>query len=606
MRFKTRLFGFRSFRNKVIMSSVICIVLPVLITLSIYNFLTKDAMEEQAILNANKELELTEEYVSKLLEDMLYVTNFIQVDTKLNAILKEKAEQDEATFNQQDYQQFLDDSSVMKTIEDITLVGEKSHVTIILKNNKFYTNYPVTDYNPINLYKEEWFENLNSIHGYESVWVDSQPTFFETEKKSNPYQLSVARTLRNEKSEVYGYVVVTMFENKINQIFENRLNNEEVLIINKDNKILSHRDSSQIGRLFPYTEKTRNREQSDIIKIAKKDYLLTRKQIPFNSWYLVSIVPYRDAVSTINTIFNKVFFLLLFLFGISFAILAYLINRITKPLVDLGKVVEEVRSGDLTIRSQIGSKDEIGQFSESFDNMLDRINEMIREVKDTQTRKRKAELAMLQAQINPHFLFNVLNSIRLKVFKGGDKESAKMISSLSKLLRMTVDTDKGTISFFDEVEVVKDYILLMNMRQKEKVTFVINITEESYQQPIPRFILQPLIENSIIHGLNQGGGTLKLHAFTTKTTFIIEIEDNGEGIESGKLANIQQNIGLSNNETHVILPSRKGFSSIGLLNVYERLLLTFGQEFKMKVDSVQGKGTRVTLLIPIGGIGDNV
>lgn len=237
---KTREFMSHSFRYKVILSSVICIVFPVIITLSIYNYLTRDAVKEQAILNANKELEITEEYVSKLLEDMLYVLNFVQVDTKLNSILKFKAEQDRSSLLTQDYEQFLDDRKVMKTVEDITLLGEKSQVTILLKNGKYYTNYPVTDYDPLNMFNEEWFKQLYTIHGYESVWIDSQPTIFESEKINNPHQLSVARTLRNKRSEIYGYVVVTLFENKISQIFDNSAGNDEIMLINEEDEVLSH------------------------------------------------------------------------------------------------------------------------------------------------------------------------------------------------------------------------------------------------------------------------------------------------------------------------------------------------------------------------------
>ncbi|WP_407272282.1 sensor histidine kinase [Radiobacillus sp. PE A8.2] len=600
MKFNKHFISSSSFRYKVILSSIICIVLPVIITLSIFNYLTRDAMEEQAITNANKALELTEEYVLKLLEDMLYVTNFIQVDTELNAILKNKAEQDTTDFTNQTYEQFLQDRNVMSTIENITLVGEKSQVTILLKNGKSYTNYPVTDYNPVRLLEEDWFNELASKHGYESLWIDTVPTVFQADKVNNPYQLSVARTLRNKNLDIYGYVVVTLYEKKISQIFKSRSDNEEVLIVNEDNKILSHRDTSQIGEVFPYLEQTQNQDHSSIIEIANQDYLLTTTEISFNNWKLVSLIPYREAVSNINSVFSKVFIILLLLFAVFFVVLAYLINRITRPLVDLGNVVEEVQDGNLSVRSRIQSDDEIGRFSKSFDYMLDRINLMIKEVQETQSRKRKAELAMLQAQINPHFLFNVLNSIRLKVFKNGDKESAKMISSLSKLLRMTIDENKDTIKFYDEVSTVSDYIFLMNMRQKEKNTFITNISNETYKQYIPRFILQPIIENSIIHGLQQSGGIIKLHAFTTKDKFIIEIEDNGEGMDAEKLAGVQNVFAPTSSLKQINQTERRtGFSNIGLSNVYERLAMTFGPEFRMKVDSAEGNGTRVTLLIPL-------
>lgn len=556
-------------------------------------------MKEQAISNANKELELAEEYVLKLLEDMLNITNFVQLNTELNAILREKAEQVDSTH--QEYEQFLKDRTVMNTIENITLVGEKAQVTILLKNGKYYTNYSISDYNPLNIFQEEWFAQLDTKNGYESIWIDTVPTVFQSYQGSNPYQLSVARTLRNNHSEIYGYLVVTIFENTISQIFDNRLKDEEILLVNDENTILSHRDTTEIGKTFSYLEGLK-KDGTALIDIDNKKYLLTAKDISFNRWKLVSLVPYREAISDINSIFNKVFFLLIILFTIFFVILAYFINRITRPLVYLGGVVEKVQGGNLSVRSRIQTNDEIGRFSQSFDRMLDQINEMIKETKATQARKRKAELAMLQAQINPHFLFNVLNSIRMKVFKNGDKESAKMISSLSKLLRMTIDTQKGMIPFAEEINMVSDYVFLMNMRQKEKVNFIINIANESYQQTIPRFILQPIIENSIIHGLNQKAGTITLHALTTQDKFIVEIEDDGQGMEKEKLLEIQKNMNVIETKKR----HQNSFSSIGLSNVYERLVMTFGRDLEMKVDSSQGKGTRVTLLIPKKGVGIDV
>ncbi|MDC3416779.1 sensor histidine kinase [Aquibacillus salsiterrae] len=587
-----------TFRNKVIISTVICIILPVILTLSIYNYLTRDAIKEQAIQNANNELELTEKYVSKLLDDMLYVLNFVQLDTKLNSILKSKAQEDDN--EEENYEQFLENQTVMDTISDITLLGKKSQVTILLKNGKYYTNYSVSEYDPLLIYEEDWFEQLKTLHGYESFWIETNPTVFQSEKTYNPYQISIARPLRDQRSAIYGYVIVTIFENKLSEVFENREANEEIMLVNGDGVILSHKNNNQIGQKFAYWEQNQKKNISNIIRFIDQDYLITTKELIYNNWQLVSVVPYKQAVSTINSIFSRVFFLLLISFTIFFVILAYLINRITKPLVHLGGVVEKVQKGNLAVRSRLHSSDELGRFSKSFDHMLDRINEMIKEVQETQSRKRKAELAMLQAQINPHFLFNVLNSIRIKVFRNGDKESAKMISSLSKLLRMTIESDKGNITFAEEVDIVTDYIFLMNMRQKESVTFVKNISDECYNQMIPRFVLQPIIENSLIHGFNQSKGIIKLNALMTKDNFIVEIEDNGIGMDSKKLETLQSNLG---NQNHLNIKGQSigktGFSSIGLSNVYERLVMTFGNKFQIKVESYVEKGTRVTLMIPM-------
>ncbi|WHY01220.1 sensor histidine kinase [Neobacillus sp. DY30] len=601
---KKRMFEPRSFRFKVIFISIICLIIPAVISLSIYNYLTKDTLKDQALTNANRELTIANEYVEKLLEDMLYITNFVQLDAEMNTILKEKA-QDKAGTNT-DYEKYMDDSKINKTIENITLVGEKSYVTILLKNGKSYKNYSTYDFNPSQLVSEDWFKKLNTLQGYESIWIESKPTMFTSEKRDNPYQISVARTLRDQNQGIYGYVIVTIMENKINQIFENMKGHEEMMILNSSNKILSHRDHVKIGEQFKYSEQLREKNSSNIFEISNKDYLIAEHDISFTGWKLVSLVPYKQAVNQINSIFSKVFTVQIVSFTIFLILMASLLRTITKPLVHLGKIAEAVKRGNLAIRSRLRSRDEVGRLSESFDLMLDRVNEMIKEITQTQERKRKAELDMLQAQINPHFLFNVLNSIRMKVLVKGDQESANMISSLSKLLRMTIDKNKEIISFREEVQIVLDYINIMNMRQKEQVKVEISVHEEADSLKIPRFILQPIIENSIIHGLNQSAGTIILRSELRDDQLFIIIEDNGQGMDEAALRQLNrklgQSIGMEDNDNR----NTKGFSSLGLSNVYERMFITFGGAFRMDIKSLPGEGTKVILTIHKGGNNSDV
>ncbi len=596
---KQRMLTPHSFRFKVIFISIICLIIPAIISLSIYNYLTKDTLKEQALTNAYRELTIANEYVEKLLEDMLYITNFVQLDAEMNTILKDKAQSEIETST--DYEGYMDDSKVNKTIENITLVGEKSYVTILLKNGKSYKNYSTYDFDPSQLVREDWFKKLNTLQGYESIWIESKPTMFRSDKKDNPYQISVARTLRDQNQGIYGYVIVTIMENKINQIFENMKGHEEMMILNSSNKILSHHDHEKIGEPFQYSEQLKKNNSSNIFEISNKDYLIAEHDISFSGWKLVSLVPYKQAVNQINSIFSKVFTVQIVSFTIFLILMASLLRTITKPLVHLGKIAEAVKRGNLAIRSRLSSKDEVGRLSESFDLMLDRVNEMIKEITQTQERKRKAELDMLQAQINPHFLFNVLNSIRMKVLVKGDQESANMISSLSKLLRMTIDKNKEIISFREEVQIVLDYINIMNMRQKEQVNVELSVHDEAYALKIPRFILQPIIENSIIHGLNQSAGTIVLRTDVSDNQLVIVIEDNGQGMDDAALSQLKGKLGQSIGRQDSLTTNNKGFSSLGLSNVYERMFITFGGSFRMDIKSLPGEGTKVILTIQKGG-----
>jgi two-component system sensor histidine kinase YesM len=580
-------------------------VIPATISLFIYNYLTTDTLKEQALSNANRELTIANEYVEKLLEDMLYITNFIQLDAEMNTILKEKAKSNiPSTLSE--YKSFIDENRINKTIENITLVGEKSYVTILLKNGKSYTNYSSWEYDPNQLLNEDWFKQLDDLQGYESLWIGSQPTMIKSEVKNNPYQLSVTRTLRDENVKVYGYVIVTIMENKINDLFSGLQGHEEMMLLNASNQILSHRDDSRIGEKFQYSSQLKEQNSSNIFQISKKDYLIAEHNISFTGWKLVSIVPYKQAVNKINSIFNKVFVVQVVSFALFLFLMAYLLRTITKPIVHLGNVAQSVKQGNLTVRSRIRSRDEVGRLSDSFDHMLDRVNEMIKEITVTQERKRKAELAMLQAQINPHFLFNVLNSIRMKVLGKGDKESANMISSLSKLLRMTIDKNKETITFQEEIQMVLDYIHLMNMRQKEEVKVKLQIHEEANSLRIPRFILQPIIENSIIHGLNQSEGTIGVRTEIMGSQLVIVIEDDGQGMDNESLLALQRKVTQPSGIDFISSEHTKGFSSLGLSNVYERMFITFGKSFHMDIQSKPGEGTKVFLTIHKGGCHSDV
>ncbi|MEY8342840.1 cache domain-containing sensor histidine kinase [Niallia circulans] len=594
----------RSFRYKVLLISIISLVIPAVISLLIYNYMTKNTVKEQALSNANRELNITSEYIEKLFSDMLYVANFVQLDPKMNTVLKGLAK---SAADKDGYDQYLLENEINRTIENITLVGEKSYVTILLKNGKYFTNYNIAEFDPRDLFKEKWYEDIEEAVGYESTWIESQPTIFELEKKNNPYQISIVRTLRDEGIQIYGYVVVTIMENKLSEVFNKTDGYNDVMMLNPSGKILSHSDDEKIGSVFTYRSKLFNRDGSEVLKMKDNEYIVTERSLSFSNWRLVSFIPYEQSINKINGIFQKVFLIQVLSFMLFLLLLTYSMKTITKPLEYLAELADKVQAGNLIVRSKIKGKDEIGRLSKSINLMLDHINTKIEEITETEARKRKAEFAMLQAQINPHFLFNVLNSIRMKVMIRGDKESANMITSLTKLLRITIDKNKEIITFLEEIEILVDFVHIMNRRQNRKVSLEMDVDPDAYSFEIPRFILQPIIENSIIHGFNQSDGLILIHAAIVNEMLIITIEDNGLGMNKEDLEQLKkktfQAVSLEN-------PQRKqqvkGFSSLGLANVYERLSITFGPAFNMDILSELGNGTIVILKIPMKGGKKNV
>ncbi|MNJ54037.1 Sensor histidine kinase YehU [compost metagenome] len=261
-----------------------------------------------------------------------------------------------------------------------------------------------------------------------------------------------------------------------------------------------------------------------------------------------------------------------------------------------------MQRGNLEERSGIRGNDEIGRLGWLFDQMLDRVKEMIAEVSDTQARKRKAELKMLQAQINPHFLFNVLNSIRMKIMKRGDLESGKMIGSLSILLRMTISREEDEIYLHEEIDLISHYVSLMNLRQKEEVELVLDIAPEAFLVKVPRFFLQPIVENAMIHGLSQQAGLIRIQAIRDGRQLIVRVEDDGGGMDSHQLECITHKLELSATDLKLLNNSETSghFSGIGLANVVERMRMFCGEGFSIHVRSEPGTGTVIEMFIPIG------
>ncbi|MDQ6422786.1 histidine kinase [Paenibacillus sp. LHD-117] len=587
----------RSFRFRLMVTAVVCILVPAFITLAIYNMLTKDAVKEEAVAQSRQKLQLVDGYVTNLFDYMLYIANSVQNDSSLSVVLKEIANGKTYDGPNGEYERFLDQAKILSKIDFLTIQGDSAYVTILLKNGTKFTNYPISDFDPIALKDEPWFGQLDGLTGMQSLWIGTSPTVFPIERVNSPYQISMGRTLR-AGVKPYGYVFVTIMEKQVGGIFGRLSEGQETMLLDGGGRIMSHLDKEKIGESFSHSANLESSVRPEIVNVGDESYILTSQKQKLTGWELVSLTPYKQAVFKLNSIFNRVAVLQLLSFVVFVLLFLYLLGTFTRPLVRLGKMAETVQRGNLEVRSNIRGSDEIGYLGQSFDLMLDRVKGMIAEITLTQSRKRKAELAMLQAQINPHFLFNVLNSIRMKVMKSGDLDSAEMISSLSKLLRMTIIQSKDTIPLHEELSTIADYVLLMNMRQKEKAELRLDPAPDTLMCLVPRFFLQPIIENALIHGLSQRAGTIEIASSTTSQDVVISVRDSGSGMEEVKLAHLRSKLEPGADLTEANGDSSGRLSGFGLYNVCERMRMTYGESFRIEVDSAEDAGTTITMIIP--------
>lgn len=282
-----------------------------------------------------------------------------------------------------------------------------------------------------------------------------------------------------------------------------------------------------------------------------------------------------------------------------FLILGLAINRITRgitsPVKKLQEIMRSAETGDFHLVGQIDATDEIKELAHDYDVMVGRIRELMRQNVNEQEQKRKSDLKALQAQINPHFLYNTLDSIIWMAEMQQHAQVVQMTSALSKLMRISISKGREFITVADEIAHVQSYLTIEQMRYRDKYETVLDIDPDILEETILKITLQPLVENAIYHGIKEADhkGTIRITGRRVDKLIEFTVSDDGVGMSEQKLREISS---LSvEDEDRLSLKSSHG---MGVRNVHARIKLYFGPEYGLRIESRIGEGTTVTVLIP--------
>lgn len=584
-----------SLRTRLIISVILCILFPWVSTYIVSNYFTKDVLEQRAATQSEDDLRMLELGIKNMLDDMMYTSNYIQFDSNMRQLLKTHKLIDANSPNVKQ-EIALNYSQISNELSGITDLLMPLYITILFKNDLFYTNYSQIDFNPLQFKEKPWFEKLDHLSFYQTYWLGAHPTYIQSENETYPYLITIGKRIQSANSS-NSYLIISLKENEIKKLFS-RFQSEKrakFYLTNDKGEIYSSLNTDEVGTILPYDVMNADYQ---IVDSQEEKHVLVSYPVSYSNWRLVSLVPYKDTIGSINlvtrtTILIQGGFLALFLIG-----LIMLVREFTKPITRLHHVTKAIKQGDLTARIQLPGNNDVAQLGHSFNHMLDTIEDMIEQIKIQEEAKRNAELEMLQAQINPHFLFNVLNAIRLKIKMDGDTGSASLIYSLSALLRMTINRNNAFIPLEEELTTVKHYVDLMNFRHRHDVELEIDVNEAASHFQVPRFFLQPVIENAIIHGHNNRKETIKVFANKLGNPYLeIIITDNGKGMDKLTLEQLREKVFQANDSDYI--KSNKSFNGIGVQNVYQRMRLIYGVACQMRIDSIEGEGTTVTFQIPV-------
>ena len=366
-----------------------------------------------------------------------------------------------------------------------------------------------------------------------------------------------------------------------------------VFILDQDGNIVYHPQQQQL-----YNElQTENislimNAKTDVVTAGKGDdeniYALSHSET--TGWTIVGGMNMSELLKNSRKARSIYVLVALGLIAVALVISSEIARNITFPIQKLRDSMKRVQKGDFSAAEiEVYSDNEIGSLTRSFNVMTHKIQDLMAQNIQEQEQKRKIELKALQSQINPHFLYNTLDSIIWMAEGKKNEEVVLMTASLARLLRQSISIENELVTIGQEIEYVRSYLTIQKMRYKDKLEFEINVDPRITHAQIIRLVLQPIVENAIYHGLKykESKGMLKVHGYELGERIIIDVTDNGVGMDEETLKHIY--------DKHKVNYHSNG---VGVYNVQQRLVLYYGKEYGIIYHSEKGKGTTATVVIP--------
>lgn len=360
-------------------------------------------------------------------------------------------------------------------------------------------------------------------------------------------------------------------------------------VVNTHGRIMVANKEGYVGENFPVKLsdlRASNTSRYDMFSSTQAFYFVGN-EMP-NGWSLVQTVSVKEFNKEMNHLIVLAAGIVLLVLGISLGFVWYVTSRIAYPAKELMESMKTLAKDNEYPRVKIVSNDEIGMIGLEYNKMAENIETLIEKVYKMELTQKQAELEFLQMQINPHFLYNALDTISWMALAKGNMDVSEMTIALAELLRATIKKE-SFVTLREEMNTVKDYLLIQQERFGDKISAEYFVEEDAYSCMVPNFILQPVIENAIIHGLEpkieKGKVSINISIQDEFLTFLVE--DNGVGMDETEILDLYKKCRENNTK-----------QSIGLKNVYRRLLLCYGEASMLKIESKKEQGTRISFLIP--------
>jgi two-component system sensor histidine kinase YesM len=585
----------RSIQLSIILGFTLLIFITILTIGALSFYLFDNTLRSNSLDNTSQVItqlnRVIDNYISYLDDISLVVIYNNDVQDYINGASHEKALPASDTTS---IAQVADRQKVASLFQSIILVRKDIDSIMLLLDNKTFVTDQLAD--QINPYAE-W----PSVRAPSPVVVGRLSASLSSSYVQNlimdkyPWVITLNRDVRDVKTNAHrGVLLVDLNYSVIQGLCSNIQLGKSgyVFIINQAGEIVYHPRQQLVysGLKSEPIDQLKAMPNGHLTaKVDGREVLYTTLTSQYTGWTVVG-------VSYLDELFYNRFELEYFLAMIAIAsfffsiIISYFISvRISRPIAALRRSMQAVERGNFDIDIAVDSTDEVNGLAQDFNIAIRKIKELIAQNAQVYEQKRKHELKALQAQINPHFLYNTLDSIIWMIECGESEDAIVMTSTLARFFRLGISQGGDVITVQDEIDHLNSYLTIQKMRYKDKLDFLVDVNPHICTCRLPKLLIQPLVENAIYHGLktHEGKGMLKVVGDKEGDDLVFKVIDNGTGMTSQELSK------LFNPR-----PASKGPGGVGVINVHERIQLYFGASYGVTFESTKGKGTVATIRLP--------
>lgn len=576
-------------KHKLIASYIIIVMIPVLIVGGVVVGYFRTQAMDRAIEQATNNVEKIKTQMGDMLQIPLDISDTLLLDESLEIIATTRYESVlELTSAYRSYEGFQQYFKLYREIGEMRFYYENP--TLINNLELIPVDERVAD--------SYWYKEAKASKSVRWYYIDDNEDIPVN-------KLSLIRQVPFPDRQTSGVLMISLDQLELNQMlsqepFETLIADERGYVVAAKNPAFVGRTLNKLDYDVDLSQATKGSHKLDIN--GEQSYMIVDELTPelsANKLRIVSVFSTKSIVQDANrvSVVGLLLILLVLLIALFFVYTVSLLT--TNRLLRLSRHLNRLALGDLNVVSRIDGNDEIGQLSRQFNYMVESIRTLVRQVVDKTEQNNALELAqreiklkMMASQINPHFLFNALESIRMDALMKGEKEIANVVRLLAKLMRKNLEVGRDHIQLNEEVEMVKSYLEIQKFRYEERLHYELTVDPDASRVQVPPLIIQPLVENAVVHGVEgkEDGVKVELLIYVHDNEVQVTVKDNGLGMTQERLDQVVASL---------TGPEETGRSRIGLRNVHQRLVMTYGEQHGLRITSLYGEGTAFSFSVPM-------